>query len=164
MEKQINNLAFTSPNRAWVVTELDKLLDQWLAWESEVAEIAEQPYDKNTQLNVFADGEGNMEHHDILQAKTLTFLNNNLIGHGFVKDFDDRSCDRTDLRLKIRVKHRLKELRILKVCLEYARVPESYWREKGKELLDKIVDKGSETAIDVAASYLKNPMGGGDET
>ena len=53
-------------------------------------------------------------------------------------------------------------LRILRASLEYARVPESFWREKGKELVEKLIDKGSEAATDIAASYLKNPTGGGE--
>ncbi len=83
-------------------------------------------------------------------------------GHGFVKGFDGQGCDRTDLRLRHRVKHRLQNLRVLKASLEYARVPESYWREKGKELVDNIIDKGGDAAIGIAASYLKNPAGGGE--
>jgi len=54
-----------------------------------------------------------MNIHEIFQAKTLTFLNNNITGHGFIKGFDGKAGDRTDLRLKIRVKHRLHQLRIL---------------------------------------------------
>lgn len=162
MEEQIEHLAFLNPNRAWVLRELDKLFEEWVAWEAKVADIVDQPYDRNTQLDVYADGENMMERHEILQTKTLTFLNNNISGHGFIQGFDGRGCDRPDLRLRYRVKHRLRNLRILRASLEYARVPESFWREKGKELVDKVIDKGSEAATDIAASYLKNPAGGGE--
>ena len=157
--EQAENLEFLNPNRPWVVKELDKLYQDWLTWEEEVSQIVDQPYDRNRQSEVFADGEEMMQRHEILQAKTLTFLNNNIKGHGFIKRFDGEGCDRTDLRLKYRVKHRLQNLRILLASLEYARVPESYWREKGKELVGKLVDKGSDAAVEIAASYLKNPMG-----
>ena len=162
MEEQIDKLAFLNPNRAWVVNEFDKLFEEWLAWEDQVAKIIDQPYDHITQSEVFADGEDMMQKHEVLQTKILTFLNNSLSGHGFIKGFDGRGCDRTDLRLRHRVKHRLQNLRVLKASLEYARVPESYWREKGKELVDKIIDKGSDAATDIAASYLRNPAGGGE--
>ncbi len=160
MERQIDRLAFLNPNKPWVVKELDKLFEEWLAWEKEVSTIVDQPYDRNTQAEVYADGENMMQRHEILQAKTLTFVNNNIAGHGFIEGFEGRGCDRTDLRLKHRVKHRLQRLRVLKASMEYARVPDSFWREKGKELVDKICDKGTDAAIDIAASYLKNPTGG----
>jgi len=103
-----------------------------------VEQIQDHPYDPNIQLDVFADGEENMQKHEVLQAKTLTFLNNNISGHGFIKGFDGSGCDRTDLRLKVRVKHRFHELRILQSCLKYAEVPDSLWKKKGKELVEKI--------------------------
>lgn len=101
--------------------------------------------------------------HEVLQAKTLTFLNNNIRGHGFIRGFDGRHIDRTDLRLRIRVEHRLRDLEILRACLQYAKVPEAFWKQKGKELVDRLLDKSGDAAIDVAASYLKNPMDGAHE-
>jgi len=161
MEDQLESLEILNPNTAWVVRELEKLYEEWLAWRDVVANIQDHEYDRITHSDVFADGEENMQRHTVLQAKTLTFLNNNIRGHGFIKRFDGQGCDRTDLRLKIRVKHRISQLEILKASLEYARMPESYWTEKGKELVQKIIDKGWDAAVDVAASYLKNPAGGG---
>ncbi|VAW76326.1 hypothetical protein MNBD_GAMMA12-32 [hydrothermal vent metagenome] len=90
MEKQIETLEITNPNKGWVTGELEKLLDEWVAWQQEVAEIQDYLYDPNTQLDVLADGEENMQTHDILHAKTLTFLNNNIQGHGFILGFDGR--------------------------------------------------------------------------
>jgi len=158
--KQVENIAITNPNRAWVVSEFEKLYAEWLSWRNDVVRLKDQPYDRITQSEVFADGEDNMRKHDILQAKTLTFLNNNITGHGFISGFDDKHIDRTDLRLKIRVKHRMHDLDMLRVCLEYAKVPEAYWKQKGKELVEKLLNKSGETAVDIAASYLKNPMAG----
>ena len=62
-----------------------------------------------------------MLRHDVLQARTLTFLNNNIKGHGFIFGFRGGHVDRRDLRLKIRVKHRLRDLEVLSACLEWAK-------------------------------------------
>jgi hypothetical protein len=158
--KQFHNVEITNPNRAWVVSEFEKLYAEWVSWQAEVAQIVDQPYDHNTQSEVFADGEDNMRKHDVLQAKTLTFLNNNIKGHGFIDGFDGTHIDRTDLRLRIRVKHRMHQLDILRASLEYAKVPEAFWKQKGKELVEILLKKSGDSAVDVAASYLKNPMAG----
>jgi hypothetical protein len=156
--EQVDLLEITSTNTAWVVAELDALYAEWLEWQREVEKIVDQPYDRQTQSDVFADGEAMMHRHEVLQAKTLTFLNNNVRGHGFIRGFDGQRIDRTDLRLRIRVKHRMHQLDLLRASLQYAKVPESFWKQKGKELVDKIAKKTGDAAIDVAASYLKNPL------
>ena len=112
MEKQLSNLATKNPNKAWVAKELAKLINEWEVWQREVSLIQDHEYDPNTQLDVFADGEENMQKHEILQGKTLTFLNNNVNGHGFIVGFDGRSCDRPDLRLSYRVKQGLSRVQI----------------------------------------------------
>lgn len=156
--KQIEKLEIVSPNHAWVMAEFEQLYAEWKAWESSVAQIVDQPYDTSSHSAVYADGEDKMHRHDILQAKILTFLNNNIKGHGFIEGFDGSHVDRTDLRLKVRVKHRLHQLEMLRASLQYAKVPEAFWKQKSKELLDKLAKKSGEAAIDVAASYLKNPF------
>ena len=88
MEEQTTNLSIKNPNKSWVAKELATLIDEWVSWQDEVEQIQDHPYDPNIQLDVFADGEENMQKHEILQAKTLTFLNNNINGHGFIKGFD----------------------------------------------------------------------------
>ena len=158
MENQIEKLEILNPNKNWVISELNTIIAEWETWKISVENIQDYPYDRNTQSEVFADGEGNMEKHDILQAKTLTFLNNNIKGHGFVLGFDGNACDRTDLRLKIRVKHRLKQLRILQESLQYALVPEAYLVRKAKELTDKIIQSGTEAGTRILLEYLKNPV------
>ena len=157
MEKQNANLAIMNPNKVWVVQELDKLINEWEKWQKEVAQIKDYPYDSQTKTDVFADGEENMQKHEILQAKTLAFLNNNIKGHGFIIGFDGKHCDRTDLRLKHRVKHRLQQLKILQASLQYAQVPDSFWKKKGKELIDKIAGVAPEVAAKIATGMLKNP-------
>jgi len=154
-------LAITNPNKKWVLKELDSLYQEWESWKLKIEQIVDQPYNKQTQTEVFADGEEMMEAYEILQEKTLTFLDNNIQGHGFIYGRDGDHIDRNDCRLKIRHGHRMRDLNILKESLKYAHVPESYWKEKAKELVDKVVDtageKGTEAAIDIATGYLKNP-------
>jgi len=101
-----------------IVRRVGDIIAEWEKWSSEVANIVDQPYDRNTQSEVFKDGEDMMHKHEILQMKTLAFLNKNIKSHGFINGFDGTHCDRTDLRLKHRVKHRLQELRVLHACLQ----------------------------------------------
>ncbi len=96
----------------------------------------------------------------MLQEKTRVFLDNNVEGHNFIHGFDGNQIDRTDLRLRIRVEHRLDQLHTLNAALTYALVAEEFWKEKGKKLIDRISDKGTNAAIDITASYLENPMKG----
>jgi hypothetical protein len=158
MENQIEKLEIINPNKNWVIKELNLVIEEWVEWASEVDQIKAHPYNLNTQSDVFADGEENMEKHEILQAKTLTFLNNNIKGHGFIKGFDGTRIDRKDLRLKVRVKHRIRDLRILQESIKYALVPESFIIRKAKELTDKIIESGSEVGTKLLLEYLKNPM------
>jgi len=157
MNHQVQKLEIINTNKDWVVKELSKLIAEWEVWQISVGKIKDHPYDKNRDTEIFADGEENMEKHDILQSKTLTFLNNNIVGHGFIVGFSGECIDRTDLRLNIRVKHRLKELRILRESLQYAILPEAYLVKKAKELADKIIESGTEAGAKVLLEYLKNP-------
>ncbi len=50
-------LAITNPRRSWVIKELDKLITEWETWQRDVAGIKDHEYDKNRQLDVWADGE-----------------------------------------------------------------------------------------------------------
>lgn len=132
--EQIQNIEILNPNRTWVISEFEKLYSDWKAWEQQVSAIVDQPYDQNTHSEVFADGKDMMLKHDILQAKTLTFLNNNIRGHGFIRGFNGQHIDRTDLRLKIRVEHRMRDLDILRATL-LAGYPRS---AKAKDVPDEV--------------------------
>ncbi len=158
MEEQIEKLAFINPDTGRVMNQLNKLLLEWKNWKVEVHQIKDHPFDRNVASEVMADGIENMNYHDILQTKTLTFLNNNIIGHGFIKGMDGKQCDRNDLRLKVRVDHRIHNLAILIASLEYANVPDAFWKIKSKELLNKVIDKSSDETINMVAGYLKNPI------
>jgi hypothetical protein len=156
-EPQRLTLALTNPNQKWVVKELDALIDEWRAWEQEVAKIPIPPrnrFDPRPE-DIWADGEENIQKHSVLQEKTLVFLDNNIEGHGFIYGRDGTKIDRTDLRLDIRVKHRVNDLEVLRASVQYAKVPEAYWKAKAKEMLDRIAGKAPEAAIDLAAKYLQ---------
>jgi hypothetical protein len=113
------SLAFKNPyNKAAVIKRLDALIAEWRAWQKEVSEIKDHPYDRLTHSDVYADGEENISKHRILQAKTLEFLQQNTSGHGFITGHDGTKIDRTDLRLKFRVQHRIDDLEELRVRLE----------------------------------------------
>lgn len=112
--------ALINPNREWVIAELGRLRDEWIAWQETAAKIGDHSYDPRTHSDAFADGEANMRYHDILQTKTLAFLSANIKNHGFIEGFDGNGCDRTDLRIPYRVRHRLHELDALRSSLEYA--------------------------------------------
>jgi hypothetical protein len=148
-------LAFTNPNRARVIKELDALIAEWRAWQEEVGQIKDHPYDREMQTVVYADGEANMKRHRILQEKTLTFLENNISGHGFIRGRDGTKIDRTDLRLSIRVKHRVDDLDELRACLDYAKVPDAHWKTAATELVDKIAGKAPGAAIELVSRYLQ---------
>lgn len=151
-------LRITNPRQDWVRNEFERLLAEWEAWAKEVEQIQDQPIPEGLELDIFKDGKENILKHQMLQEKTRVFLDNNIEGHNFIHGFDGNHIDRTDLRLKIRVEHRLTELHTLNAALTYANVAEGFWKEKGKELIDRISDKGASAAIDIAASYLENPM------
>lgn len=148
-------LAFKNPNKEWVIEQLDKLLEEWQGWQKEVDRIEDHPYDKNTHTEIWADGAENIKKHRILQEKTMVFLENNLDGHGFIYGRDGDQIDRTDLRLKIRVQHRIDSLDELRACLPYANIPDAYWLARGKELVDKVVKLAPGKAAELAARYLK---------
>ncbi|BBM64914.1 hypothetical protein BCT47_00335 [Vibrio splendidus] len=154
----MQKLEIINPRKDWVTSELSSLVNEWEAWQQDITLIQDHPYDRNTHSSVFADGEENMNKHDILQMKTITFLDNNISGHWFINGRKGNGCDRTDLRLNIRVKHRLQDLREIQASLQYALLADSYWKQKGKEMIDKIADKSPEVALDIVAGYLKNPM------
>jgi hypothetical protein len=99
-----------------------------------------------------------MGRHLVLQAKTLTFLDNNVEGHNFVRGWTGTHIDRADLRLKYRVRHRLQELEELKGSLPYAQVPDGFWRSRAKILITEIV-RNPFRIVDTIAKALKNPFG-----
>lgn len=150
-------LVLKTTRKDFVAAELGRLIDEWYAWRDHVENIVDHPYDRNMCSDVYADGEENMSKHATLQAKTLTFLDNNLTGHGFIQGRDGRHIDRTDLRLKVRVKHRIQDLEELRASLPYAVVPDSWWKERAKTLVERITDEPYK-AVEITMDALKNPF------
>lgn len=150
-------LAFLKSNTARVIKQLDALIGEWRSWEKEVDNLPKHPVNRldPKPFNILADGEENIKKHRILQEKTLVFLENNITGHGFICGRDGSKIDRTDLPLQFRVKHRMDDLDELRACLQYANVPETYWKAKAKEMLAKTVGKAPDVATDIAAKYLQ---------
>jgi hypothetical protein len=155
-QPQRQTLSFIKPDTARIVKQLDDLIGEWRAWEKEVDKLPEHHFNPlyPIHFNVLEDGEENLKSHRILQEKTLVFLENNIVGHGFICGRDGSKIDRTDLPLKIRVKHRIDDLDELRACLQYANVPETYWKAKAKEMLAKTVGKAPDIATDIAAKNL----------
>jgi hypothetical protein len=150
-------LVLANPNKKCVVKELDALIGEWRAWQEDVRRIPvppRNPYYPRPD-DVLADGEENIQKHSVLQEKTLVFLDNNIEGHGFIYGRDGTKIDRTDLRLDVGVKHRVNDLEVLRTCIQYAKVPETYWKATAKEMLEKVAGKGPELATDIAAKYLQ---------
>ncbi len=160
--KKRDPLAFKNPNRAWVMAELAKLYKEWEKWAEYVPTIEDHPYDRNTHSEIFADGVENLDKHDILREKTLTFLDNNIQGHNYMLANEyEEPFERNDLRLSLRVPHRIKDLKVLMASLEYALVPDGFWKEQGKSLLANLQDKAPDSALKIAESYLRNPTQSG---
>ena len=153
-------LALTNPNKKWVAKELDALIEEWRAWQEQVRSIPVPRATRITQRGTtfWLMVKKISKSTTFYRKKTLTFLDNNLEGHGFIYGRDGTKIDRTDLRLDIRVKHRVNDLEVLRACIQYAKVPEAYWKATAKEMLEKVAGKGPELATEIAAKYLQGIM------
>jgi hypothetical protein len=158
--EEFEPLQISTPNKAWVVKEFDKLLDEWRAWnESAKSFIDSADYNQQTCSEAVKDGWENLKKHEILREKTLVFLRNNFMGSGFIfENWPTHPHESNTSRLRDRVPNWVHRLEILQASIGYARVPEGFWKEKGKELVTAITKLAPEKATEVAASYLKNPM------
>ena len=52
---------FLNPDMQSALDRFDSLFAEWKNWSREVDQIVDQPYDRNTQAEVFADGEMMMQ-------------------------------------------------------------------------------------------------------
>jgi len=158
--EEFEPLQISVPNKAWVVKEFDKLLDEWRAWNKSVKSLGDSPdYNPQTCSESIRDGWDNIHKHEILREKTLVFLRNYFIGSGFIfQQWPSHPHENVTSRLRDKVPNWLHRLEILEASIGYARVPEGFWKEKGKELATAIA-KAPEKAAEVAATYLRNPMG-----
>jgi hypothetical protein len=150
-----------NPNKAWCVKEVDKLLYEWRSGNQVVQNLADSPdFNPSTCSEAIKDGRDNLKKHEILREKTLVFLRNNFTGYEFILEkWSTHPHEDVTSRLRRRVPEWVHRLEMLQAALEYARVPDGFWKEKGKELVSAIAKKAPEKAAEIAAAYLKNPMG-----
>lgn len=151
---QPSTLALKTRRKKRIIKELDAFISQWRSWGKDVAQIKDHPYDSMMQSSVYLDGEENIQRHNILQERTLAFLNKNIVGHGFIYGQHGESVDRTDLRLNFRVKHRLYDLDVLRARIEYAELPRRF--EKTVNVLSSVGNKLLGILPDCVAKYLQS--------
>lgn len=156
-------LAIKNPNKAWVSEELDKLMAEWTEWNAFCLALADgddsPDYDPKTCTEAIKDGHDNRRKHEILREKTLVFLRNHFTGSEFILTGWHRPpYENVTARLNVVTAMWLQRLEILKASMDYVIVPEGYWAGQGKKFLDNLSKSSAEGAIDVAASFLKNPM------
>ena len=152
--------AITNPNTAWTVAELDRLRQEWADWFEISKALPNSPdYDPKTCSEAIKDGFANRRKHEVLREKTLVFIGNNFSGYDFLFfDWDTHPHESNTSRLATIIPSWVQRLETLSACIGYARVPDSFWKAKGKQLVDAVANKAPESAIEIAASYLRNPL------
>lgn len=154
-------LVLTNPNKAWVVEQVDRLRKEWEEWLAVAEALPDSPeYDPQTCTEVIKDGEANIRKHDIQREKTMTFLASNFEGYGFLFESwpDHPYEDNTARRFKV-IPSWIHRMETLAACIEYARVPDGYWKSRGKQLVEAVAGKAPEKAVEIAAAYLKGTAG-----
>ena len=150
----------TNPNKGWVVDKLDELRQEWEQWLQTVRHLLDSPdYNPQTCTEAIKDGFANRELHRVLRDKTLVFIGNHFSGYAFLFENWPSFLHENNIgRLANIVPDWIRRLNTLSECIEYARVTDGFWKEKGKQLTDAIVKAAPEKAAEIAATYLKNPM------
>lgn len=139
--------------------ELDKLRTEWHAWLDAASAWADSPdYNPQTCTEAIKDGFDNRRKHATLREKTLVFIGNNFVGYDFLfENWPSHPHEDNIARLKRVIPGWIHRLDTLSACIEYARVSDGFWKSKGKQLVEKIIEVGPEKGADIAASWLKNP-------
>ena len=166
MQKKMEILppfATTNLNKAWVSDEIDKLIGEWTDWSEFCISLTVDPdspnYDPQTCSDAIKDGVANRDKHKILREKTLVFLRNHFSGAEFILDgWDRHPYEDVTSRLSRLAPYWLHRLQVLKASMDYVQVPDSYWHGQSKKFLETLSKSTVESAIDVAKSYLKNPL------
>ncbi|MFC6486933.1 hypothetical protein [Nitratireductor sp. GCM10026969] len=150
-------LSFVNPNKALVVEQLDKLLAEWRAWLKVVEDLPDSPeYNPDTCTEVIKDGRDNIRKHDTLREKTLVFLASNFEGYDFLfANWPTPPHEYNLARKREIVPGWIHRLETLQACIEYARVPDGYWKSRGKQLVESMAGTGPEKAAELAATALK---------
>lgn len=154
------SLEMINPRKSWVMNELDTLIQEWAEWFEKTKSIPDHEYDPNRETIMWLDGEDNIRSHQRLVQKTITFLSNNFKNYEFMwRSRNGQLSEQHDCRLQVNAKHRLQELEVIRDSVHYAVVPDSYWKQKGVQVVDKLADKTPEVAAKILGDYLKNPFG-----
>jgi hypothetical protein len=153
-------LTITNPNKGWVVNKLDELLGEWKQWLETVRRLPDSPdYNPRTCTEAIKDGFANRQLHDVLRDKTLVFIGNHFSGYAFLfENWPSFPHENNTGRLVTIVPDWIRRLRTLSLCVEYARVTDGFWKEKGKELIGAITKLAPEKASELLAEVLRNPM------
>lgn len=151
--------SIANPNEAWVVQELDNLHNEWADWVEVAQNLEDSPdYDPQTCSEAIKDGFANRRKHDIIREKTLVFIGNNFSGYGFLfENWPPHPHEDNTSRLAKIIPSWIHRLETLSASIEYARVPDGFWKQKGKQLVDEVVKAAPDKAVEIATSYLKNP-------
>lgn len=151
--------SITNPNKGWVVQELDKLRNEWAEWLEVSQNLGDSPdYDPQTCTEAIKDGFANRRIHDVLREKTLVFIGNNFSGYEFLfENWPSHPHEDNTSRLAKIIPGWTHRIETLSSSIEYARVPDSFWKAKGKQLVDEVVKATPEKAAEIATSFLKNP-------
>lgn len=154
-----HHLSFSNPNKAWAFKEVGNIIEEWQQWYIYVQKLEDHDdYNPNTCTEAVKDGWENLKKHEVLREKTLVFLRNNFSGYEFLfENWSSHPHEDITSRLRRRVPTWLHRLEILRASLDYAKVPDGFWKEKGKELANKIVNLAPDKAAEIATAYLKNP-------
>jgi hypothetical protein len=116
-------------------------------------------YDPNRETEALRHGRDKHNQHEILREKTLVFLRNNFNGFEFiVHNYRDHPHESNISALTQKVPMWIHRLEMLQASIDYARVPDSFWKEKGKDLANFISKTGPAKGAEIAASWLKNPL------
>lgn len=155
--------AITNPNKAWVSSEIDRLIEKWEDWTVFCQSLADGPdsqdYDPSTCAEAIKDGYANREKHEILREATLVFLRNHFSGAEFIlSKWPTHPHEDTTGRLNRNAASWVHRLKILKASMEYVQVPDGFWQGQAKQFLEKLSASTADGAIDVAKSYLMNPL------
>ena len=154
-------LVITNPNKAWVVNKLDLLLREWEQWLETVQHLPDSPdYNRWGGTEAIKDGFANRRLHDVLRDKTLVFIGNHFSGYGFLfENWPSFPHEGNTVRLANVVPDWIRRLQTLSESIEYARVTDGFWKEKGKQLAEAVIKAAPEKAAEIAAAFLQNPMG-----
>src|SRR5262249_28481233 len=79
------------------------------------------------------DGFATRQPHEILRQKTLVFIGNNFSGYSFLFEYSPTHPHENNIALAKIVPGWIQRLNAQLACIEYALVPDGFWKRTGKE-------------------------------